>query len=73
MKDRRTLPSAETPKLLPVEITPTVGSQTQLEADPFSGQVLVFRSLRGDRIKLLRWCGDGFCLFAKRLERGRFV
>jgi transposase len=47
--------------------------QTQLAEDPFSGHVFVFRGRRGDRVKLL-WCsGDGLCLFAKRLERGRFV
>jgi transposase len=28
---------------------------------------------RGDLIKLLWWDGGGLCLFAKRLERGRFV
>jgi len=27
----------------------------------------------GDLIKVLWWSGDGLCLFAKRLERGRFV
>lgn len=47
--------------------------QTQLEADPFSGQIFVFRGRRGDRIKLLWWDGDGLCLFCKRLEQGRFV
>ena len=31
------------------------------------------RGKRGDLIKLLWWDGDGLCLFAKRLERGRFV
>jgi transposase len=46
---------------------------TTLEADPFSGHVFVFRGRRGDRIKLLWYAGDGLCLFAKRLERGRFV
>ena len=40
--------------------------QTQLEADPFSGQIFVFRGRRGDRIKLLWWDGDGLCLFCKR-------
>ncbi len=33
----------------------------------------VFRGRRGDLIKLLWWDGDGLCLFAKRLERGRFI
>ena len=47
--------------------------QTALEQNPFSGQVFVFRGKRGDLIKLLWWDGDGLCLFAKRLERGRFV
>lgn len=46
---------------------------TTLAADPFSGHVFVFRGRRGDRIKLLWYAGDGLCLFAKRLERGRFV
>jgi transposase len=47
--------------------------QATLKRDPFSGHVFVFRGRRGDLIKLLWWSGDGLCLFAKRLERGRFV
>src|SRR5262245_66548205 len=47
--------------------------QTVLEQNPFSGHVFVFRGRRGDLIKLLWWDGDGLCLFAKRLERGRFI
>ena len=47
--------------------------QTALKENPFSGQVFVFRGRRGDLIKLLWFDGDGLCLFAKRLERGRFV
>ncbi len=47
--------------------------QMALAEDPFSGQVFVFRGRRGDLIKLLWWSGDGLCLFAKRLERGKFV
>lgn len=47
--------------------------QQQLAADPFSGHLFVFRGRRGDRIKVLWWDGDGLCLYAKRLERGRFV
>ena len=47
--------------------------QMQLAEDPFSGHLFVFRGRAGDRIKVLWWDGDGLCLFAKRLERGRFV
>lgn len=47
--------------------------QTALEEDPFAGHVFVFRGRRGNLVKLLWWDGDGLCLFAKRLERGRFV
>jgi transposase len=47
--------------------------QLSLHEDPFSGQLFVFRGRRGDRVKMLWWDGDGLCLFAKRLERGRFV
>lgn len=47
--------------------------QSQLEQSPFSGHVFVFRGRRGDLIKVLWWDGDGLCLFAKRLERGRFI
>jgi transposase len=47
--------------------------QGALRRDPFSGHVFVFRGRRGDLIKVLWWSGDGLCLYAKRLERGRFV
>jgi transposase len=47
--------------------------QTVLNEQPFSGHVFVFRGRRGDILKLLWWDGDGFCLFSKRLERGRFI
>ena len=45
----------------------------QMRLEPFSGVVFVFRAKRADRIKLLWWDGDGLCLFAKRLEQGRFI
>jgi transposase len=48
-------------------------AQNHLGKDPFSGQLLVFRGRRGDLIKALWWDGQGLCLFAKRLEKGRFV
>lgn len=47
--------------------------QEKLRRDPFGGQVFAFRGRRGDLIKVLWWDGQGLCLFAKRLERGRFV
>ena len=50
-----------------------VQAQTVRGKDPFSGHVFCFRGRRGDLVKLLWWDGDGLCLFAKRLERGRFV
>jgi transposase len=47
--------------------------QTALKQQPFSGHVFVFRGRRGDTIKILWFDGDGLCIFAKRLEQGRFV
>ena len=47
--------------------------QTVLGEQPFSGDAFVFRGRRGDLVKLLWWSGDGMNLYAKRLERGRFV
>ena len=47
--------------------------QTALAENPFSGHIFVFRGRRGDLVKLLWFDGDGVCLLAKRLERGRFV
>lgn len=48
-------------------------AQTTLVQNPFSGHVFVFRGRRGDLVKLVWFDGDGMCLFAKRLERGRFI
>ncbi len=48
-------------------------AQSALQQEPFSGHVFVFRGRRGDIIKLLWWDGQGLCLFAKRLEKGRFI
>lgn len=47
--------------------------QESLGHNPFSGSMFVFRGRRGDRIKVLWFSGDGLCLFAKRLEDGKFV
>jgi transposase len=43
-----------------------------LVEDPLSGSVFVFINRRGTLIKTVYWDRTGFCLFAKRLERGRF-
>jgi transposase len=47
--------------------------QVTLRADPFAGDVFVFRSRRADRVKLLVFDGTGLVLVTKRLEQGRFV
>jgi len=44
-----------------------------LAADPFAGDIFVFRAKRTDRIKLLLWDGADLCLVTKRLEAGGFT
>lgn len=41
--------------------------------DPLSGSVYVFFNRRHNILKAVYWDRTGFCLFAKRLEHGRFV
>ncbi len=41
--------------------------------DPYAGTWFVFVNRRGTFLKALAWDRTGFVLFAKRLERGRFV
>ena len=44
----------------------------QLQADPFSGGLFVFRNRRRTAIKILAYDGQGFWLCQKRLSTGRF-
>ncbi len=48
-------------------------AQNELKLDPHSGVIMVFRSKRGDRIKVLVWDGSGMVLTYKRLEEGKFA
>lgn len=41
--------------------------------DPLSGQLFVFVSRRATQVKVLYFDRSGFCVWAKRLEAGRFV
>ncbi|CAI07936.1 putative transposase helper protein [Aromatoleum aromaticum EbN1] len=41
--------------------------------DPLSGHLFVFISRRATQMKVLYWDRSGFCIWAKRLESGRFV
>lgn len=47
--------------------------QEALKRDPHIGDVYVFRGKRGDLLKILWHDGVGMSLYAKRLERGRFI
>lgn len=47
--------------------------QASLGLDPHSGVVVVFRSRKADRIKVLLWDGTGLVMSYKRLEAGQFA
>ncbi len=51
----------------------TLQVQEALGRDPHDGDLFVFRGRRGDLIKILWHDGLGTSLYAKRLERGRFI
>jgi transposase len=46
---------------------------TALAADPYCGDIFVFRAKRYDRLRFIYWDGSGMVLATKWLENGRFV
>ena len=43
-----------------------------LKQDPLSGHLFIFFSKRSDRVRIVYWDRNGFAMWTKRLERGRF-
>lgn len=46
--------------------------KSEMELPPLGGAVFIFFSKNRQQVKMLRWDGDGFILYQKRLERGTF-
>jgi len=47
-------------------------TQENLKLDPLSGDLFVFSNRSGKILKCIYWDRTGFCLYSKKLERGRF-
>ena len=48
-------------------------TRRDLGQDPLSGRLFVFINRRATQMKVLYWDRTGFCIWAKRLEQGRFL
>ena len=46
--------------------------ESSFKLDPFDGALFVFCNRSHNRCKILEWDGDGFWMYFKRLEKGRF-
>ncbi len=51
----------------------TALAKNAMGQDPLSGHLFVFVNKRGNYLKALYWDRSGFCIWAKRLERGNFI
>jgi transposase len=63
--------------LQPADMRKSLDGLSALASDqagehPLSGHLFIFRNRRGDRMKVLYWDRNGYALWYKRLERGRF-
>lgn len=61
----------------PVDMRKSIDGLSILVADvfqknPISNYLFLFRNKHGDKIKILYWDTNGFCLWYKRLEKGRY-
>ena len=46
--------------------------RTLLSQDPLSGHLFVFGNRSRERLKILWWDQDGYCIYYKRIEKGTF-